>query len=163
MGYMRSDAQVKRDELTHLFKEKYSAVASTIAPYFVWPDARLRAYIRENHILSSLSSPFSSSASSSQQTFSLPKSRSELLQETRIKWIQTTAAAEGIINKIRKILDDNVVGPVWEMLVGTGKGKEYAKDKYEDGREYADKKGKDASGVYEEKKSQAYAKVKGEM
>ncbi|KAE9388916.1 hypothetical protein BT96DRAFT_980887 [Gymnopus androsaceus JB14] len=83
-GYMRSDAQVKRDELVGLFKNKYTAASATIAPYFVWPDARLRAYLREHSILSSLSSPFSSS-SSSQETFSLPRSRSELLQETRIK------------------------------------------------------------------------------
>ncbi|KIK56582.1 hypothetical protein GYMLUDRAFT_229987 [Collybiopsis luxurians FD-317 M1] len=168
-GYMRSDAQVKRDELVQLFKNKYSAVSATIAPYFVWPDARLRAYLREHSLFTSASSPFSSS--SSQQTFSLPKSRSELLQETRIKWVQTTTAADRIINRIKEIVNDNVIFPVeeqlsrvWEALLGTKKDTErYAGEKYAKGKGYADKKAKDANDLYEEKKANAYEKVKGEM
>eukprot|EP00914_Ancora_sagittata_P028070 GHVO01055122.1.p1 GENE.GHVO01055122.1~~GHVO01055122.1.p1 ORF type:complete len:294 (+),score=42.62 GHVO01055122.1:253-1134(+) len=157
-GYMRSDAQVKRDELVRLFKNKYSATVATIAPYFVWPDARLRAYLREHSLWNSISSPFSSS--SSQQSFSLPESRSELLQETRIKWVQTTTAADRIINRIKEIANDNLISPVeeqlnriWDVLLGTKKETE----------DYAEEKTKDANRLYEEKKAHAYEKVKGEM
>ncbi|KAJ3889983.1 hypothetical protein GG344DRAFT_50572 [Lentinula edodes] len=170
-GYMRSDAQVKRDELISMFYNKYSAASAAIAPYFVWPDARLRAYLREHSLFSSASSPFSSSPSSSQQTFSLPKSRSELLKETRIKWVQTTSTAEGIVNRLKEILDDNVIGPVevrlarvWEVLVGSKKDTEgYVHEKYAQGNNYAGKKANDASDVYEDKKAKAYAKANGEM
>ncbi|KAJ3847848.1 hypothetical protein EV368DRAFT_76511 [Lentinula lateritia] len=170
-GYMRSDAQVKRDELVSMFYNKYYAASAAIAPYFVWPDARLRAYLREHSLIPSASSPFSSSSSSSQQTFSLPKSRSELLQETRIKWVQTTSAAEGIVNRLKEILDDNVIGPVevqlarvWEVLVGSKKDTErYVNEKYVQGNNYAGEKVNDASNVYEDKKAKAYAKVNGEM
>ncbi|KAJ3862102.1 hypothetical protein EV359DRAFT_74366 [Lentinula novae-zelandiae] len=170
-GYMRSDAQVKRDELISVFYNKYSAASAAIAPYFVWPDARLRAYLREHSLFSSPSAPFSSSPSSSQQTFSLPKSRSELLKETRIKWVQTTSTAEGIVNRLKEILDDNVIGPVeaqlarvWEVLVGSKKDAEgYVHEKYVQGDNYAGKKVNDASDVYEDKKAKAYAKANGEM
>ncbi|KAJ4473059.1 hypothetical protein J3R30DRAFT_759691 [Lentinula aciculospora] len=171
-GYMRSDAELKRDEFARLFNSKYAAASAAIAPYFVWPDARLRAYLREHSLISSPSSSFdSSSSSSSQQTFSLPKSRAELLQETRIKWVQTTSAAQGIVNRLKDILDDNVIGPVeeqlnkvWEVLVGTKKDTEaYANEKYGEGKDYAEKKGDDAYHVYEEKTGKAYAKVNGEM
>ncbi|KAJ3783435.1 hypothetical protein GGU11DRAFT_574870 [Lentinula aff. detonsa] len=170
-GYLRSDAQVKRDELAKLFQTKYSAASAAIVPYFVWPDARLRAYLREHSLMFSPSSPFTSSSSSSQQTFSLPKSRADLLQETRIKWVQTTSAAERIVNKIKEILDDNLIGPVedqlnrlWEMAAGTRKNTEgYANEKYVQGKHFPDQKGDDASGAFEEKKSKAYAKVNGEM
>ncbi|KAJ3726770.1 hypothetical protein C8R42DRAFT_573822 [Lentinula raphanica] len=169
-GYMRSDAQVKRDELVNLFKNKYLAASAAVTPYFVWPDARLRAYLREHSLLFSPSSPFTST-SSSQQTFSLPKSRAELLQETRIKWIQTTSAAERIVNRIKEILDDNLIGPVedrltrvWELLVGPKKTTEaYASEKYAEGKTFADEKMDDASDVYEAKNSHAYEKVQGEM
>ncbi|KAF5390864.1 hypothetical protein D9757_004490 [Collybiopsis confluens] len=170
-GYMRSDAQVKRDELVRLFKNKYFAAAATISPYFVWPDARLRAYLREHSLFNSISSPFSSSSSSSQQTFSLPKTRSELLQETRIKWVQTTTAADRIVNRIKEIVNNNLISPVedqlnrvWEVLLGTKKDTEdYAEEKYTKGKVNAHKKAKDADQLYEEKKAHAYEKVKGEM
>jgi hypothetical protein len=66
-GYIRSDAQVKRDELVKLASEKYvvndsgggwrpiydlrynDAWAKT-ASYLTWPDARLRAYLRERGV-----------------------------------------------------------------------------------------------------------------
>ncbi|KAJ4465415.1 hypothetical protein C8J55DRAFT_482114 [Lentinula edodes] len=170
-GYMRSDAQVKRDELISTFYNKYSAASAAIAPYFVWPDARLRAYLREHSLFSSASSHFPSSPSSSQQTFSLPKSRSELLKETRIKWVQTTSTAEGIVNRLKEILDDNVIGPVevqlakvWQVLGGSKKDAEgYVHEKYVQGDTYAGKKVNDASEAYEDKKVKAYAKANGEM
>lgn len=65
-GYMRSDsAEKKRDELVALMHDKwvinniitglitdmesrYTDNSVRAAPYLVWPDARLRAYLREN-------------------------------------------------------------------------------------------------------------------
>ncbi|KIK56586.1 hypothetical protein GYMLUDRAFT_1012615 [Collybiopsis luxurians FD-317 M1] len=97
--------------------------------------------------------------------------QSWLLQETRIKWVQTTTAADRIINRIKEIVNDNVIFPVveqlnrvWEALVGTKKDTEqYTGEKYAKGKGYADKKAKDANDLYEEKKENAYEKVKGEM
>lgn len=64
-------------------------------------------------------------------TIFISKSRSELLQETRLKWVQTTTTAERMINRIKDILDENVLGPVeervnwvWEVLVGSAKSSE---------------------------------------
>lgn len=69
-GYIKSDVQKTRDELVALMSDKYVWVISSFlsrmltgglwdryndyssrtAPYLVWPDARLRAYLRENNI-----------------------------------------------------------------------------------------------------------------
>ena len=65
-GYIRSDAQVKRDELIKLANEKYACCFKSLnqdsffsryndqnvrlATYLTWPDARLRAYLREQGV-----------------------------------------------------------------------------------------------------------------
>jgi hypothetical protein len=49
-GYMRTETQVKRDELIKLFNDKYTEASTKTADYLTWPDARLRAYLR-NHDL----------------------------------------------------------------------------------------------------------------
>jgi hypothetical protein len=50
-GYIRSDAQKRRDELVKMFNDKYSNLAGAIngraVEYLTWPDARLRAFLRE--------------------------------------------------------------------------------------------------------------------
>ncbi|OBZ74605.1 hypothetical protein A0H81_05467 [Grifola frondosa] len=45
-GYLRSDAQKTRDELAQLMNDKYTDYSARTAPYLVWPDARLRAFLR---------------------------------------------------------------------------------------------------------------------
>lgn len=47
-GYLRSDAQVKRDELVKSINDKYTDLSARTAPYLTWPDARLRAFLREH-------------------------------------------------------------------------------------------------------------------
>lgn len=47
-GYLRSDAQKTRDELVAMMHDKYNDYSARTAPYLVWPDARLRAYLREH-------------------------------------------------------------------------------------------------------------------
>ncbi|KAF5374052.1 hypothetical protein D9757_010728 [Collybiopsis confluens] len=143
-GYLRSDAQVKKDEIVSLFQQKYASASSTIsaytAPYLTWPDARLRAYLRESGISDS----------------NLPTSRPSLLQEVRIRWVQTSSSAERMLNRLKDVLDSNVVGPVedqlakvWEVLKGSsGDAKEYAGEKYED-----------SQAAFEDKKERAYEKT----
>jgi len=53
-GYLRSDAQVKRDQLVNLMSEKYHTVSDKTAAYLTWPDARLRAYLRERGVSENL-------------------------------------------------------------------------------------------------------------
>ncbi|KAF9078322.1 hypothetical protein BDP27DRAFT_1388222 [Rhodocollybia butyracea] len=121
--YLRSDAQVKKDEVVSLFKEKYSSVATTLssytAPYLTWPDARLRAYLRESGV--------------SDKT--LPTSRPGLLQEVRIRWVQTSSSAQRMLNRLKEILDDNVVVPVEDQM----------------------------AKIWDDKKDRAYEKVKEEL
>jgi hypothetical protein len=70
--YIRSDAQVERDKLIKLANEKYvvhpfqnclvhlsffskySDQHAKLAAYLTWPDARLRAYLREKGVTGDL-------------------------------------------------------------------------------------------------------------
>jgi hypothetical protein len=47
-GYLRTDAQKSRDELVKLISEKSKDAQARTAAYLTWPDARLRAFLR-NH------------------------------------------------------------------------------------------------------------------
>ncbi|KAJ6478638.1 hypothetical protein C8R47DRAFT_1219571 [Mycena vitilis] len=78
----------KRDELIKLMQAKYNDASGTTAAYLTWPDARLRAYLRNHGIDES----------------SLPTSRPGLLQETRIRWVQTQTT----FNRIRDYLNSGV-------------------------------------------------------
>jgi hypothetical protein len=49
-GYLRSEAQVKRDELVKAINDKYTDMSTRTAAYLTWPDARLRAYLRERGV-----------------------------------------------------------------------------------------------------------------
>ncbi|KAH8828005.1 hypothetical protein DL96DRAFT_1601260 [Flagelloscypha sp. PMI_526] len=84
-GYMKSDAQKTRDELVTMINDKTAA-------YLTWPDARLRAYLREHG--------FSEAA--------LPSSRPGLLQETRIRWVQTQNRSEHVYNKLVEVINNSV-------------------------------------------------------
>ncbi|THV02654.1 hypothetical protein K435DRAFT_775444 [Dendrothele bispora CBS 962.96] len=139
-GYLRSDAQVKRDELVKLMNEKYQTVSDKTAAYLTWPDARLRAYLRERGISENL----------------VPTTRPGLLQEVRIRWVQTQNRSEALYQNIRDIVNSNLeaaedkLTKMWELMSGQYQG---AKRKGEEGYE----KGK---VEYEEKKEEAYEKAK---
>lgn len=49
-GYLRTNAQKSRDELIKLINEKNTDAQARTAAYLTWPDARLRAFLR-NHDL----------------------------------------------------------------------------------------------------------------
>jgi len=155
-GYLRSDAQVKRDELVATVSKHYSdAVAkgdkfftdaqnSVRGNYLTWPDARLRAYLRQRGLSEE----------------AIPTTRPGLLQEVRIRWVQTTSTAESMYLRIREVINNGVgaveekLSQVLHILTGT---KEEAKAKGQKG--YHDAKAKVKEGEYEAKKQ---AKVKGE-
>ncbi|OSX57855.1 hypothetical protein POSPLADRAFT_1049620 [Postia placenta MAD-698-R-SB12] len=71
---------------------RYSEYSARTAPYDVWPDARLRAYLREH----SLSED------------ALPTSRPGLLQEVRIRYVQTTGRAEALFGHVKAVFNGGV-------------------------------------------------------
>lgn len=106
-GYLdeRTAVKKKRDELVDLINSKYSDLsAEKRAPYLVWPDARLRAYLREQGVSED----------------ALPTSRPGLLQETRIRWVQVSTRAEGILAKLRNLIDSGVAtaDDIWGWVAG---------------------------------------------
>ncbi|KDR78366.1 hypothetical protein GALMADRAFT_245516 [Galerina marginata CBS 339.88] len=86
-GYMRSDAQLKRDKLIKLANDKWNDRVAATNDYLTWPDARLRAYLREHGVSDS----------------HLPGSRPGLLQETRIRWVQTQTRSERLWGKVKNL------------------------------------------------------------
>ncbi|KIJ18261.1 hypothetical protein PAXINDRAFT_110741 [Paxillus involutus ATCC 200175] len=93
-GYLdeRSEAKKRRDEFVELMNKKYTDLSAKSASYLVWPDARLRAYLREQGVSES----------------ALPTSRPGLLQETRIRWVQASNRAETIFSKLKEIVNNSV-------------------------------------------------------
>ena len=121
-GYMKTDAQKRRDELVAMIHEKYVDASTRTAAYLTWPDARLRAYLREQG--------FSDAA--------LPLSRPGLLQETRIRWLQTQNRSEDLYSKLVDVINNSVHGvedklkAVYEIVAGTaGETAQKAKTKSE--------------------------------
>ena len=128
-GYMRSDAQVKRDELVKLISDKYADASARTAVYLSWPDARLRTYLRERGMSEK----------------ALPNSRPGLLQETRVRWVQTTNRAVALYNTIRDMINSGIVFAentlfyILESLSSmANQSKECASEKVAQGKEYAD-------------------------
>ncbi|KAH9916239.1 hypothetical protein B0H21DRAFT_770754 [Amylocystis lapponica] len=115
-GYIRSDAQKSHDELVKLMHDKYHDYNARTAPYLVWPDARLRAYLRQHDISEG----------------ALPTDRPGLLQETRIRYVQTSNRAEALFSRVRELVNGGVevaedqLGKVLELLSG---GAESAKER----------------------------------
>lgn len=169
-GYVRSDAQVNRDELVKLANEKFVHVYrfgtvrltrsllfrykdqhAKLSPYLTWPDARLRAYLRE-HGLSEEYIP-------GDRPSLLRKFRYLVLQtiiflsfvaeETRIRWVQAQTNAEVLFTKIKELVNSGVykaedaLHRLLSLLIG---GWEDSKDK--------------ASAGYENVKDAAYENAK---
>ena len=91
-GYLRSDAQKTRDELVKLMQAHYSAAQARAAAYITWPDARLRAYLREQGV----------------DDAALPAGRPGLLQEVRIRWTQANWRAGSLWRPVKDIFDSGV-------------------------------------------------------
>ncbi|KZT59582.1 hypothetical protein CALCODRAFT_449991 [Calocera cornea HHB12733] len=110
-GYVRSDAQKRRDELVNLIHEKYDGAQHRAAAYLTWPDARLRAYLRNNGV---------------DETKIPGMDRPTLLQETRIRWVQTTSTIDNLLASVRQYVQsgytfaEDKVEELKEMI-GVGK------------------------------------------
>ena len=125
-GYLRSDAQKKRDDLVKLMKTHYADTSARTAAYLTWPDARLRAYLREHGMSDA----------------SLPTGRPELLQEVRVRWVETNWHASSLWRRVKDIFDSGVevaedkLGMILDILTGGAEGaKEGARsahDKYDE-------------------------------
>jgi hypothetical protein len=82
------------------------------AAYLTWPDARLRAYLRTHGMPED----------------GLPTSRPSLLQETRIRYVQTTNSTQAFLNRIRDLIGSGVelteekIHQVLGLLTGTYEG-----------------------------------------
>ncbi|KAF7373562.1 hypothetical protein MSAN_00566600 [Mycena sanguinolenta] len=130
----------KRDELVKMMQKKYHEADDAVgASYLTWPDARLRAYLRNRGIDES----------------ALPTSRPGLLQETRIRWVQTQTRWQQIRDYVNSGVEatEETLGRLVEMITGAGHD---AKADAEKGAEKAKIKAeKDAKTVKE--------KVKGEL
>ncbi|KAH7927196.1 hypothetical protein BV22DRAFT_1111238 [Leucogyrophana mollusca] len=155
-GYIddRSETAKKREELVQLIDKKYNDATARSASYLVWPDARLRAYLRERGVSET----------------ALPTSRPGLLQETRIRWVQTSNRAETIFAKLKEIVNGGVeaaeekLARVLEVLSGASHDtSRYANEKAGDAKGYKDSawswgshKANDAKGYAEEKKDSTW-------
>ena len=181
-GYIQSDAQVKRDELAKLANEKYAHpvlqislillsdfyryedVHARSAPYLTWPDARLRAYLRERGVPEDM----------------VPTARPGLLQETRIRWVQARSRADALWAKLKDIVNGVEEGVevrlwnVWALMrggleegMGWGEkgfeGKGSAEGTYEEGKEKGGRAYSDAEKQYEQGKERAYEHVYKQM
>jgi hypothetical protein len=145
-GYLRSDAQVKRDELIKAINDKYKDASTRTAAYLTWPDARLRAYLRQRGV-SERALP--TSRPGLLRESSLPRRYSHYLstkniEETRIRWVQTSNRAEQLFTKIRDLINSSVssaedtLRQILELLTGSvDYSKDYANEKYAHGKSSA--------------------------
>ncbi|KAG9044076.1 hypothetical protein FS837_008826 [Tulasnella sp. UAMH 9824] len=146
-GYMRSDAQVKRDELIKLMNEKYTDTYHKSAEYLTWPDARLRAYLRNWGV-------------DDTQIIGRPS----LLQEVRIRYYQANNKVEQMLAAIRASVYSSMenaeatLSQILETLTGKShEAKDYANDKYGDAKAYADQKSHDAKAYAADKAAEKAA------
>ena len=88
---------------------RYKDYSGRSAAYLTWPDARLRAYLRTHGIPED----------------GLPTTRPNLLQETRIRYVQTTNSGQAFLNRVRDLINSGVelteekVHQVLGLLTGT--------------------------------------------
>ena len=148
----RTVAGKQRDELIKLIQSKYHGAAASTQHYLAWPDARLRAYLRERGISED----------------ALPTSRPGLLQETRIRWVQSKTRAETMYEKVSELVNSGVeaaeekLAQILELLTGTAhESAEYAEKKKDEARAWGDEKKGDAEGYAKAKKGQAEGYAKG--
>jgi len=153
-GYMRSDAQAKRDELISAINAKYTDAQARTAAYLTWPDARLRAYLRERGM----------------SERALPTSRPGLLQETRIRWVQSTHLADSYYARLKYAICSavasvqEVLGRMFELISGTSmRAGEEAYEKAQQGKTYAGEKAKGGRDYTGEKVKKGGEKIKSDL
>ncbi|KAG6377680.1 lactate/malate dehydrogenase [Boletus reticuloceps] len=123
-GYLENGNSVKsREDLVNLINSKYSDASAKALAYLVWPDARLRVYLRERGIGED----------------ALPTTRPGLLQEARIRWVQTSTWTDNMYTRLKDIVNSSVeaaeekIARILEVLSGRSR---YASDEVDDAREW---------------------------
>ena len=184
-GYLPSDTKAKRDELVQMANEKYLHTAFSIceselilmayrwndinartASYLTWPDARLRAYLRECG-MSENDLP-TTRPGLLRTLFSLRSFAYifiSIIEETRIRWIQTQTRAETFLARIREVIisvifkTKDAFSHLFALLSGgwaetkgkVGEGQEYLQKRASDSGDWAQEKAGHASGWAQQK------------
>ncbi|KAI0052480.1 hypothetical protein FA95DRAFT_1483570 [Auriscalpium vulgare] len=123
--------KLTRPELVRIINSKYTDVSSRTAPYLVWPDARLRAYLREHGLSED----------------ALPTSRPGLLQEARIRYTQASTRSEALYQRVLDLLSSGVhiaEDKLWAVLEILTGAKDRAGEKAGEGKAWGEEKGREA-------------------
>lgn len=87
---------------------RYPGASANVASYLVWPDARLRAYLRERGINEN-ALPTSRPGLLRTSDMSSPYLRLNVYaEETRIRWVQTTTRTETVLARLKEIINSSV-------------------------------------------------------
>ena len=92
----------------YLIRHRYTDASDNVASYLVWPDARLRAYLRERGISENALPTNRPGLLRKSDVFSLHFRLNLYAEETRIRWVQTTNRAETIFARLRDIINSSV-------------------------------------------------------
>ena len=113
-GYLKSDAQATKGQVTQLFKDNYNDAASKTTEYVTWSDARIRAWLRDHDI-----------------NVAQGTNRDQLVQTMRDNYVSTQHGLNDLLSSVQEWLASGVhvaedkVGAALELLkgaVGTGMG-----------------------------------------
>lgn len=123
-GLIKSDVQVKREELEKLAHAKYDKLTSTAAPYVSWTDARLRGWLRAYE----------------PEVAKAAKTRDELLSEVRKRYVDSIGYGEVVYGEIMGWVNygRSSIGCLYNYLTGS------ARSVAENAQEKADELGKSA-------------------
>ncbi|KAK4704007.1 hypothetical protein P7C70_g2212, partial [Phenoliferia sp. Uapishka_3] len=90
-GFVKSDAQLKKDEILSSFNTNYGKVANKSSAYLTWSDARIRGWLREHGI-----------------AVPMKTSRQELTQSMRENYISTQSGLYGAVDNIKDWISGTV-------------------------------------------------------
>ncbi|KAI0027980.1 hypothetical protein K488DRAFT_90238 [Vararia minispora EC-137] len=130
--------KMTRAELEKTISARYNDASERTADYLVWPDARLRAYLREHGIPEE----------------ALPTSRPGLLQETRIRWVQARHRSDALYDRVMNLLAEgrHIAEEKLHQIISILTGKAYDAADYASGaagyaHTYANEKARDAGAA----------------
>jgi len=132
-GYVKSDTQIKRDQMVKMVEENYSKASDTM--WSAWSDNAIRqwlidngymrtdAQVKRDELVKAINEKYTDASTRTAAYLTwpdarlraylrargisesaLPTSRPGLLQETRIKWVQANNKAESIYTKLAELI-----------------------------------------------------------
>ncbi|KAG6884899.1 hypothetical protein C0993_007356 [Termitomyces sp. T159_Od127] len=198
-GVVKSNAQLKREKMQKLIEDNYLTAHSTVAS--AWSDSQLRDYLVEHGYIDNRSAAqkkrddlvklfqdkYHSAVTPSYLSWPDARLRAylRLLQETRIRWVETKTSSEAIWARVRDIVGGVeggieaasamgssaiVSGRIANAAAGSAKraakekveeGKRYAGETYDNVKESAGRQYSEAEKEYEGAKERAYSKGQG--